>query len=122
MTSVPVHDEHADSGFEPEGVSGLGILGLTVAGGLILAVLVLIAVQLARSEFRAAEGEAVALTGYPALVETRIAGEEKLTQYGVVDAAARRYRIPVDRAIDLMVNEAAAEGDRPVSEEVRLTR
>jgi hypothetical protein len=122
MTSVPVHDEHADSGFEPEGVSGLHILGMTVVGGLILAVLVLIAVQLARSEFRTAEGEAVALTGYPALVETRIAGVEKLTQYGVVDAAARRYRIPVDRAMDLMVNEAAAEGDRPVSNELRLTR
>jgi len=122
MTSVPVHDEHADAGIEEEGVSALRILGMTVVGSLILAALVLVAVQLARTEFRAAGAEAVEITGYPALVEARIAGQEKLTQYGVADAEAGRFRIPVDRAIDLMVNEAAAEGVRPVSNEVRLTR
>ena len=122
MTSVPVHDEHADVGVEEEGVSALRILGMSVFGSLILAAIVLVAVQIASSEFRAAGNEAVALTGYPALVEARIAGQEKLTRYGVADADARRFRIPVDRAIDLMVNEAAAENARPISDEVRLTR
>lgn len=122
MTSVTEHDEQADAGIEEEGVQALHILGLSIVGSLILAALVLLAVQLAKSEFRTVRSEAVALTGYPALVEARIAGQEKLTQYGVVDADARRFRIPVDRAIDLMVNESAAEIDRPVSDELRLTR
>ena len=122
MTFVPVHDVHTDAGVEEEGVAALRILGFSVVGVLILAVLVMVAMQLARTEFRTTGAEVVTSTGYPALVEARIAGQELLTQYGVADAEAGRFRIPVDRAIDLMVNEAAAEGVRPVSNEVRLTR
>ena len=45
-----------------------------------------------------------------------------ITSYSIHYTKLYEFRIPVDRAIDLMVNEAAAEGVRPISNEVRLTR
>jgi hypothetical protein len=39
-------------------------------------------------------------------LEIRAHEKEILTTYGVVDAKAGRYRIPVERAMELLLNEA----------------
>lgn len=43
------------------------------------------------------------------LEELRVAAKEKLTSYALVDSSANRYRIPLDRAMNLMVAEAESE-------------
>jgi len=122
MTTEADFHEHADPGVEPEGVHALSILSMTVVGAVILVAVVVVGIQLAKAEFRRAIVESTTVSGYPALQQNRIDAQEKLTQYGVADVEAGRYRIPIDRAVDLMVNEAARDGDRPVSDQVRLTR
>jgi hypothetical protein len=51
------------------------------------------------------------------LRETELQANQKLTGYGVVDEEAGVYRIPIDQAMDLMVNEAYQQGDRTYSSE-----
>ncbi len=47
----------------------------------------------------------VGLSGYPELRENRARGLELLSGYGVADPDRGAYRIPIDRAIDLVVQE-----------------
>ena len=67
------------------------------------------------------DSKAVEMTGYPPLRETNLSAQARLTQYAVVDLAAGRYRIPVDRAMDLMVSEAGA-ATTAYTEDLRLRR
>jgi hypothetical protein len=51
------------------------------------------------------------------LRETELQANQKLTGYEVVDEDAGVYRIPIDQAMDLMVNEAYQQGNRTYSSE-----
>jgi hypothetical protein len=51
------------------------------------------------------------------LRETELQANQKLTGYEVVDEDAGVYRIPIDQAMDLMVNEAYQQGNRAYSSE-----
>jgi hypothetical protein len=63
----------------------------------------------------------LAETTYPELREAMASAAGRLTQFGVVDQAQGVYRIPIDRAIDLMVNEQFQNGGAgDYSDELRL--
>ena len=108
-------------GVEPEGIHVGPILRTTFVTALIVVELVLTGYEVGQHAFREAIAEATAMTGYPDLQSATEAGLAKIDQYGVVSAEEGRYRIPIDRAIDLMVNEAAAAGAAG-SSELRLSR
>lgn len=108
---------------EAEGVEAGQILGFVVATAVTL---VLLVVTLFILTGRMAEGTREALTTeaeYPDLRETELEAARQLGQYEVLDAEEGVYRIPIDRAINLMVDEYYQQGEeRAYSSEVQLPR
>lgn len=121
MSHDASHEIADQVGVEPEGIDAGAVLRVTFGTVLIMAVLIVIGYEVGQHAFRVGVKEATQMTGYPQLRSTLESGEALLTQYGVVNAEQARYRIPIDRAIDLMVNEAAMESS-PVTTELRLSR
>jgi hypothetical protein len=113
---------HSDPGVEPEDLHVGSIFGVLGVSAVLLVIIVVAGLQISKGAFREAQAEAATASGYPVLRETNVASMEKLNQYGVVDGAAARYRIPVDRAMDLMVNEAVASDSGTQTNELQLTR
>ena len=104
-------DHHAsDESVEPEGLDAR-MVGVIVVGGIVLIVaLMLAAVQMTGLVFQEAVTESTEFTGYPTLEQTRSEAEQLMTTYAPIDRNAGIYRIPVDRAMELIVQEAAEAG------------
>lgn len=64
-----------------------------------------------------AEYESTSVSGYPLVREANAIAQRKLTQYEVVDDAAGVYQIPIDRAIELIVNAERLQTGRVYSSE-----
>ena len=60
------------------------------------------------------------MSQYPVLQETEAQAAQLLGQYGVVDADAGLYRIPIDQAIQLQLNQAAQAAPGTYSSQVKL--
>jgi hypothetical protein len=87
----------------------------------IVAGLVLFGFTLTEVTSRDIRTRVLAETTYPELREARASAAGRLTQFGVVDQAQGVYRSPIDRAIDLMVNEQFQNGGAgDYSDELRL--
>lgn len=102
---------------EPEGVAVSGIFsaGFVIFGTIAVAVIFLF--QIYNKGVQTAAFDAGAQTvAFPAVCEAEVAGTRKITQFEVVDEAAGIYRIPVERAMQLMVDEQSGS-DRSVSGE-----
>ncbi len=100
------HDDHFELAVEDENIETgaiFRIFGVVVAFVIVLAV---IGVQLAKMTTITMRAEATQVSGHPELREVRATAAQQLSQYGVVDAEAGVYRIPIDTAIDLIVNES----------------
>jgi len=96
---------HALETVEAESVSAGPILRMIGSIALFIAVIVVVLFQLSNREFRSAEVAASQMSGYPVLREARAAAASLLNQYGKVSGEEGVYRIPIQRAMDLMVNE-----------------
>ncbi len=98
--------EQVRLGVEHDRVEAGQIVGimLAVAVAVITAVIILFQWTSIRSE--AARQAAVQTVQYRELREVNAAATRKLTQYELIDPEAGIYRIPIERAMDLMVNEA----------------
>jgi hypothetical protein len=59
-------------------------------------------------------------SGYPELRETKTNATRLLSNFEVVDAEAGVYRIPIDRAMTIMANEAFLDRDRPLTNEIDI--
>lgn len=64
--------------------------------------------------------EAAAELDYPELRQVELSGTQLLNQYAVINATQGVYRIPVDRALDLIVKEAQQAPAAPYSQELQL--
>ncbi|NNF02869.1 MAG: hypothetical protein HKN17_00275, partial [Rhodothermales bacterium] len=73
---------------------------------LLIAVLVTAALSITLLRFDRAQAEVTEQTGYPNLQETRMNGLAQLNRYEVVDREAKIYRIPIERAMQLVVEES----------------
>jgi hypothetical protein len=100
--------EIEEVGVEPEGVPATGILAMFGAIVLALTVVVIGGVQIGYAEFASAEVAATETTGYPKLREAQVAGRALLTKTEVVDAANDIYRIPIERAMQLVILESGS--------------
>lgn len=91
---------------EPEGLNG-GTLGVIVVGGMILILSAMfVVVSITELVFHDALVESTGITGYPTLTESRENARKILSSYAPIDRDAGIYRIPIDRAMDLIVSEA----------------
>ncbi len=107
-------------GVQHEGIGVGGVLGFVLATLALIALAVVFVVFYAgvvTQETRTRTAEAL---DYPDLreVEARAAGQ--LNRYEVLDPAARRYRIPIDRAMALTADEAYRQPGGDFSTELRL--
>ena len=122
MASEDAHGSHHNYvGVEKESVNAGAVIGIVLGVVVIVTGLVLFAFTITEVTSRETLANAVAEAGYPDLREARASAAGLLTQYDVIDAEAATFRIPIDEAINLIVNEEyqkQAEGE--YSDELRL--
>lgn len=108
MAHLEPHNEHGNQGVEPEGLQAGMVFKVTLGISVLMVIFILAGYQIAQRAFREAKYTTTEITGYPLLRTTTEQGLQAISEYAPVTGAEGRYRIPIDRAIDLMVNEAAA--------------
>lgn len=119
--SPEIYEDDAEGvGVESESINPWTILRAVMAVLVFVTVAIILLFQLTERQFRATQTAAAEVTGYPQLRETEVNAARLLTQYEVVDDAAGVYRIPIDRAMRLMVNETIQDRGRRYSEELPL--
>ena len=115
--SEKYYEEEERLGVEHEGIEAGQIMG--IAGGVIVAIILIIITLLMVVDLEAAEQREAVMDAsrYPELQETEAQAMEKLHQYGVVEGEEGVYRIPIDRAMQIIANEAyQEEGTTPEGE------
>lgn len=98
-------EEEAELGVEHEGVEAGQILGLTLAIAAALALSIVALFQYFNITAQTTRNAAAGISGYPELRENRFESMRKLSEYGVLAGESDRYRIPIERAMELMANE-----------------
>lgn len=102
--------EHSDSGYEKRDVS----LGrVFIASGVVVVLLVVIVVFLYEYFVFEKEKQVFESTLAPeslALRELRAREDEELNSYKLLDSASGIYRIPIDRALEIVADEAFQSG------------
>ncbi len=104
-------EEEEALGVEHEGVEASQILGLTLAIAAAIALSIVALFQYFNITAQNTRNAAVGISGYPELRENRFETRRKLSEYAVVAGRPDRYRIPIERAMDLMANEAYRDQD-----------
>ncbi|MFW5955440.1 MAG: hypothetical protein ACOCSK_01725 [Rhodothermales bacterium] len=104
----------ANEGIEAKQIIGL-ILAVIVALILIVVIVFTYASVATQTERRAAEARGE----YPELVENQRAARELLERYEIIDSEEGRYRIPIDRAMELIVDENEGQGGPPELQRLR---
>lgn len=121
--STAGHDEHHHVEFsvEAESLDAKLIGGIVFGTAIVVVGLILVGFTITEVTSREMIAEAVAQTSYPEIREARAAATSRLTKYEVIDATNGVYRMPIDRAIDLMVNEQFQNRDEAAfSSELQL--
>jgi hypothetical protein len=106
MTDEPNTGHQTFPGVEDEDINAGQLIAIVGFVTFIIAVLVTVALSITTLRFSKARQEATEDTGYPVLQETRVNGQAKLNRYEVVDPEAKIYRIPIERAMELVVEES----------------
>lgn len=112
--------EEIKLGVEHEGIASGQIIGLALATAVALVLSIFALIQYFDITADSVRYESAGLSGYPELRESRFEAMRKLSQYGVVEGEANRYRIPIDHAMEIMANEAYQAADRSYSDELDL--
>lgn len=117
--SEEAYAAEAELGVQHEGVGAASILGFILAT--IAAIAMAIVFVFFWSGFVAEETARKAASGldYPELREVEATAAEQLDQYKILNDANGVYRIPIDRAMELMVNETYQQ-PRTYSPELQL--
>ncbi len=106
FAEVEGHDAHGVVGVEKESISVPLVLAIVAVTIVIVIGLVSTAFTITIVNSQETLANSAAANEYPELREVEAAAAAALTQYDVVDAEAGVFQIPIDQAIDLMVNEA----------------
>jgi hypothetical protein len=103
---VKPQDEIENTGYEKQDVNLTKVFFFGILGVVILTVIVLFALDYFTAAKEEAVYEAVLKPQSAPLRELRAREEEELNSYAVLDAQKGIYRIPIERAMELMANEA----------------
>lgn len=112
--------KEVELGVAHEGIAAGQILAITLGIVLALVLIVVTLIQYTQITVQEIRYGTVGASGYPELRERETAAMQLLNEYGVVDAEQGVYRIPIERAIELMANEAYQE-NRAYSAELPLS-
>jgi len=109
------------AGVEPESMDARGIFGVVLAVAVLVVVIVIAVFQIVNLEVQDVRRQAAAAsTGTGALTELSLEATRKLNRYEPIVGSEGRYRIPIDRAMELMAKESYARSDPDYSPEVVL--
>jgi hypothetical protein len=114
------YDQEHQIGVEHEGVEAKQILAIVAAIALAIVLMAITIFQFTNRVEAAVRQRLAAEASYPELREAEAQAAERLGQYGIVDDAQGVYRIPIDRAMELMVNQAQQAPGGPYSSELQL--
>ncbi|MBT8399640.1 MAG: hypothetical protein KJO98_04125 [Rhodothermia bacterium] len=109
-----VADASVEAGVESEDMDAAGIVRVVFGVAALVVVIVIAVFQIVNLEVqdvRLATASEAADTG--ALKDLQLAAIQKLNRYEPVAGAEGTFRIPIDRALELMANESY---DRPASD------
>lgn len=100
----------SDLAVQQEGLSTSAVFKTAgaIAGSLVVIVILLL--QWVNLQFQEADAAAADVVAYPEIEDAELQASQLLTQYGVVDAEQGLYRIPIETAMQLMVDQAYANG------------
>ena len=103
------HDDHGPTSFEEEGLSmaSLGLIMLITVVFVVIAVIA--AYTLATTTTQEYKMEAVAAAVYPELRDVRAASAAKMNKYEVLDSEVGVFQIPIEKAKEILLNEAYLE-------------
>ena len=110
-----LYDRESEMGVEHEGVEAGQILGITLAIAASIVMIVIVLFQWTRIVEMETRVEAAGISGYPELHQNELEAQRMIREYGVVDGEAGVYRVPVERAMELMVQEAREAEDSVAS-------
>ena len=108
------------AGVQHEGIEAGPIVAFIFLLIIAIGAVVWVAAQWFESVAEEAHHEAAATATYPELRQVELAATQLLNQYEVINADQGVYRIPIDRAIDLIVDEATPAPAANYSQELQL--
>lgn len=109
------------AGVEPESMDAPGIFAVVLAVAVLVMVIVIAVFQIVNLEVQDVRHQAAAAsTSSGALTELSLEGTRKLNRYEPIAGSEGRYRIPIDRAMELMAKESYARSGADYSPEVVL--
>ncbi len=95
------------TGVEPEGISASAIGAVVAVSIVAVIVLVVVGWVVSQERFKNIEFEVTEISGYPLKQETESSGRALLMGYERLDDESNIYRIPIERAMELVVEESA---------------
>jgi hypothetical protein len=106
-------EKEKERGVAYEGVAASQIMG--ISGSIILVILVAVAILFGWFEqvTQDTRAEAAEQQRYQQIRQAELEATQQLQQYGVVDEEEGVYRIPIDRAMDLMATEEYQQRQPP---------
>jgi len=108
--SEAYYESEHEMGVEHEGVEAGQILGIALALAASVVMIVIVLFQWTRVVEMETRSAVVGISGYPELTRIEQEAERRLGEYAVVDEEAGIYQIPIDRAMDLLVEEMRQDG------------
>lgn len=100
-----IHRLEEEMGVAHEGIEAKQIMGLVIAVIVALILIIVIIITYAGRVAQTTRQAVQARSAYPELEDTRSQGRAQLDRYEIIDQEEGRYRIPLDRAMELMVAE-----------------
>ncbi|PIQ63709.1 MAG: hypothetical protein COV99_01365 [Bacteroidetes bacterium CG12_big_fil_rev_8_21_14_0_65_60_17] len=94
------------TGVEPEGVSASAIGAVVAVSIVVVIVLVSASWVISEHRFKQIDFEVTEISGYPLKQETEASGRALLMGYERLDDESNIYRIPIERAMELVVEES----------------
>lgn len=113
-------EAEAKLGVQHEGIGAAQILGFILAITVVILMAVAFTFVIMDTTVQAKRTTTATALNYPERRQVEANAAQRLTQYGTTDTGT--YRMPVDRAIDLMVNEAYQQPAGSYSPELQLRR
>jgi hypothetical protein len=98
-------EQEKERGVAYEGIAASQIMAIAVSILVVILVAVVVLFGWYGQVAQDAQSELTSTDNYQLLQETRTQQQEALSQYGVVDEEAGVYRIPIDRAMDVVAAE-----------------
>ncbi len=110
------------AGIEPESMDVRGVMAIVLAVTAIVVAIVIAVFQMVNLEVQDVRRTVAASAGKTDLAAVELRAIEKLNNYSLIDQATSTYRIPIDRAIELIASETYQNAPDNPTEEVTLVR